>query len=1832
MVDNITPRELGSLNLNPFMHDYYKELAAKAPDTIQCVDEAVAKHDKLYPVYITLFSNDTEFGKLIKSATSSKYTHATISLDPTMNNMYSFSHVPFTKGQIDSRGFVRESIWSPEYYACNCFTVLVTFVDKTGRDKIQAKIDNFINNYNRYNYNTAGIIQYYFGFKNTDKHDESKKLRWFCSEFVTSCVDAAGVQGWENTYVSPKDIKNLPNVIELNTYTISSFTEKDLRERTKQAEKEFRYSRTLSKHIVTESVDDDTYDKLDEAAIENLFIRKTRLDEAVAIKNSDIRKYTALVDWKALYYKFIDLFPKADPKNRFDLINLIVTKILVPMGVSAKNVTKLICDKMEDVCNRMTVIAGTLGAVSITNISADLLKSTIGFTTGDRMMAFVYPSKSTNESAITEDTISLTEKRKLAKERNVPVFICLFHFSSALSTAIAAITRDEYTHSAISFDTSLTDMYSFGKFYPNNPIIGRFVHESLFGPTYNQVTKHAVYVVFVTPEEKRIIKERLDWFVANKGKMRYNYEGLMKSLFHIPEEDGVTKYAYLCSEFVASILKSTGRDFISTPSNLVKPNDFQSYPWCYYLGAGIGRAYDQKAVDRRLAEIIEERNRGNELYLESATFGDVKKVIKPNPDQYKLQLSLNETSDSDQPKEKLVIPVFRDIYDFSHWMKSNIRYKSFDKLMAPVDTVRLKKGSCHDQVILEYQVLKQMGYAPKILFFMEYREDSDIGGRTHTTIYCTNPSGKRDASIYWFENAWGREAGVKKFDTLEELKATIEKSHADEPEAKQFPKLEFRNVSPSKMKIGSNLKDLVSDIMNESKEYSIDIRNAYGYKNLPKEPAPTTSGWYGSNHVWNSLVIKNGKRYRERVETLIYKDPGKILLRCLPNGEYKLPGGSSEPNRTLKEQAILECQEEVHITPKNLVYYGTYVKPYTKGSEYDGYLCHYFVGTYDRMYTRTVRKEDQDEKMLNESKWYYYTNAASILSDDHLNALNDYFRRALTESTEPIVDDDGEWAYSEMMPLDESIKSTVDADFSPKKKINLSSLKRVHITATVIDKYKTRYPDLKHVRCKDTKDYKCDGYMWLNSQAELVCHVGSCEYNDDHTKWIVSLEILPQFRGHGLATQILDYATKTMGCKYLSVNKSNKLAKYIYDRYGFKTYQSDKRMNYMTIDPNHQTFIDEASRKVETENVQYLEPATFSDVKNIVDKIPKKEHHYFYHGNTFKDSPCVKCRDVAYITLSNGIRAGAFLDVYTFDDAPDTGVVVIAAEPAARGHGLTDKLITKALPKLKKLGITKLIWRADIDNIHSIDLAKRHGFVDISDLKSNPDQYKLQLTLNEASDSVTVEESSSLNEFMQTSTIKSREERDNAMRKYGLRKGGYGQRTNEEDEEKMKRSAEWEKKIPLRQKKKIYREDTMLPGQEEFCDPDDVLKNEVVADDKNMENILRNWYDGWTINTIPETDDINFEWKEQPDSPWFGTIVNAGDPDKIPVSEAIDQVLVDPRNDDMVKRYTDKGYCYMPGIENRGIAQPMFKLKHGPVESSNLYVAILYNKNVCKGIAISDSINLSSAILLDGKTVSNFVLSDTNYTYSIYVVPLTEIMAYTWKLAISKISSANITFNLSPAYGVSDNPAAREICSLLICKILNSLHTEDVYFNDPYLITENSKHRFVTAKFITCGSTKSIDEKELSLITSKVLSEASVVLPFIKSFKIRIDKDGNIVINQREYNDFERHIQNSLRLLKSYRDTENYQAMKNELCRLYYMVELIDKYYSKGVKDSDYRKKLIDQRSIMLNAITNYLKLVSKNDPGFDFTNYYEHSNYGKEIKISPKGIHTIGQVIRTLL
>lgn len=145
--------------------------------------------------------------------------------------------------------------------------------------------------------------------------------------------------------------------------------------------------------------------------------------------------------------------------------------------------------------------------------------------------------------------------------------------------------------------------------------------------------------------------------------------------------------------------------------------------------------------------------------------------------------------------------------------------------------------------------------------------------------------------------------------------------------------------------------------------------------------------------------------------------------------------------------------------------------------------------------------------------------------------------------------------------LDET-KSTIDKNFEPKGKLNLSSFEKVHIDENIINKYKKEYPMLKHVRCKDSDDYICDGYMWLDGE-NLVCTIGSCEYRDTHEKYIVSLEVMDKYKGYGLSKQLLKFAINTMKCSKLSVNKNNEVAKKVYDDFGFKVFHQDDNMYYM---------------------------------------------------------------------------------------------------------------------------------------------------------------------------------------------------------------------------------------------------------------------------------------------------------------------------------------------------------------------------------------------------------------------------------------------------------------------------------------------------------------------------------------------------------------------------------------------------------------------------------------------------------------------------------------------
>ena len=161
-------------------------------------------------------------------------------------------------------------------------------------------------------------------------------------------------------------------------------------------------------------------------------------------------------------------------------------------------------------------------------------------------------------------------------------------------------------------------------------------------------------------------------------------------------------------------------------------------------------------------------------------------------------------------------------------------------------------------------------------------------------------------------------------------------------------------------------------------------------------------GFYGNNGVWNSIIRFSGdnRLYRERVETIVVRNRKEVFLKKKPNGEYFLPGGSTEKDLPDIQQAINECREEAHINVRKIESTGiTYKKSHkaplmvkNKGMiEWQGTVTTIYVAEYDGMFHGNIDKEDRDPFILS-GKWYSTKECFKIFEKHHRDALLQYLK------------------------------------------------------------------------------------------------------------------------------------------------------------------------------------------------------------------------------------------------------------------------------------------------------------------------------------------------------------------------------------------------------------------------------------------------------------------------------------------------------------------------------------------------------------------------------------------------------------------------------------------------------------------------------------------------------------------------------------------------------------------------------------------------------------------------------------------------------------------------
>lgn len=168
------------------------------------------------------------------------------------------------------------------------------------------------------------------------------------------------------------------------------------------------------------------------------------------------------------------------------------------------------------------------------------------------------------------------------------IYIVLTYTGTILSRIIKTYTKDEFSHSSISMDLELKQMYSFGRLNPYNPFWGGFVHEGIGRGTFKRFrkTRAKIYELKVTDNQYEEMVKTIKLIDDNKEKYKFNILGLFAAGFHkkISEEK-----SFYCAEFVKYIIEKAG--IKTNLPEIIKPEDFKSLEGLEQIYDGLLRKY-----------------------------------------------------------------------------------------------------------------------------------------------------------------------------------------------------------------------------------------------------------------------------------------------------------------------------------------------------------------------------------------------------------------------------------------------------------------------------------------------------------------------------------------------------------------------------------------------------------------------------------------------------------------------------------------------------------------------------------------------------------------------------------------------------------------------------------------------------------------------------------------------------------------------------------------------------------------------------------------------------------------------------------------------------------------------------------------------------------------------------------------------------------------------------------------------------------------------------------------------------------------------------------------
>ena len=166
-----------------------------------------------------------------------------------------------------------------------------------------------------------------------------------------------------------------------------------------------------------------------------------------------------------------------------------------------------------------------------------------------------------------------------------PVYIVLIEGKSYFSKAIKTLTKDIYSHSAISLDPYLHNMYSYGIATNERSVRKGFRREDIVDlPIGGRI---GVYTFFVSDRVYKKIEDFINSFKDNAEKTSYSFMNLITYLFNIPYNK---EWSLICSQFVDRCLQAADINITKKDSSTVSPSDLRKAAqseeriYCIYEG------------------------------------------------------------------------------------------------------------------------------------------------------------------------------------------------------------------------------------------------------------------------------------------------------------------------------------------------------------------------------------------------------------------------------------------------------------------------------------------------------------------------------------------------------------------------------------------------------------------------------------------------------------------------------------------------------------------------------------------------------------------------------------------------------------------------------------------------------------------------------------------------------------------------------------------------------------------------------------------------------------------------------------------------------------------------------------------------------------------------------------------------------------------------------------------------------------------------------------------------------------------------------------------------